>query len=48
MNNFSGIWSKANETKHDPFSKFGPKITSGNRPWQPTGAEKHRDMMEET
>lgn len=35
MNNLSGVWSKANETKHDPFSKIGPTVASGTRPWQP-------------
>lgn len=46
MNNFSEVWSKANETKLDPFSKIAPQIASGNHPWQPNGARKHRDKVE--
>ena len=45
MNNFSEVWSKANETKLDPFSKTGPQTASGNHPWLPDGAGKHRDKV---
>lgn len=45
MNNLSGAWFKANETKLDAFSKTGPKMASGQHPWQPGGAGKHRDKV---
>lgn len=41
MDNLSGVCSKANETKLDPFSKTGPRMVPRNHPRQPGGAGKH-------
>ena len=40
VNNLSGVSTKANETKPDPFSKLGPKMAPRNHCWQPSGAGK--------
>lgn len=40
MNNLSGVSTKVNETKPDPFSTLGPKMAHRSHCWQPSGAGK--------